>query len=330
MLKNKEILIGKYLSGNINPEEKKKLEDWLQQNSANQLEFDSAKKLWETSASLKVNPDADVEKAWEEFKLLRDVQPRVEFKKNTKQTFWLKIAAAIMLFMVTAVALKFFFVAPAKQSPVVYVPVQAPVEKQPEPEFIPEPEPVFSDTLLEEAPSQTISKHAKKITFPSHSKIATVSITAADSAEIFMLPDNSIVYLNENSKLEYPMSFNKTNRRVTLIGEAYFDIQKDSGQFIVSCEKTLIKGREATFNVKSYAADNTVEVIVANGTVEFSGVGYKDFKTLVLNSGESGYYNKAKSEISKSKHVRKNYKWWQKKSLRERIRNFFERILGKK
>lgn len=156
-----------------------------------------------------------------------------------------------------------------------------------------------------------------------------VTVTAEDSAKIFMLPDNSIVYLNANSKIEYPQNFNKTNRRLSLVGEAYFDIKKDSGQFVVACENTITRGKGTSFNIKSRPDDKEVEVIVASGKVEFSGIGYKDFKKLVIGAGETGRYIKEKNTVLKSSFQRKNYKWWQLNGFRERIKRFFEKIMGK-
>ena len=39
-------------------------------------------------------------------------------------------------------------------------------------------------------------------------------------------------------------------------------------------------GNSASFNIKSYQNDKVVEVIVASGNVEFSGIGSMNFKSL--------------------------------------------------
>lgn len=42
------------------------------------------------------------------------------------------------------------------------------------------------------------------------------------------LPDNSKVWLNENSILKYPEHFTKEKRELHLTGEAYFEVTKTS------------------------------------------------------------------------------------------------------
>jgi len=280
--------------------------------------------------NLKKEEDANVDAAWNEFKSLVETKPEIRIRKMDYG--WMKVAAALTLFVVTAVVVKLFFVKPSELAPNITVsqlvksmPVEEPVGVS-----TPDMLPMTIDSQVMEAQVKQTTKRNKNATFTVSGVITMITVNAGDSAQIFMLPDNSIVYLNAKSKLEYSQNFNKTNRRVSLVGEAYFEVKKDSGQFIVECANTTIKGKATTFNVKSFAADKDVEVIVASGTVQFSGVGYKDFKKLVLTTGQSGYYIKEKSSISKSNHQRKNYKWWEKKSLRAKIKAFFDKLLGRK
>jgi ferric-dicitrate binding protein FerR (iron transport regulator) len=329
MLTDKNILIIKYLSGNASAEESKKLMDWIQHDSANQEEFDRAETLWNASLNLKIEKDSNVELAWDEFKTLRETGTEIKLQKVENN--WLKVAAAVALFLVTGALIKLFHTEPMHHSPILV----SEVVKNADEENVFDEEDMYMDSLLvdsldQELPTKRTKKRSKKIVFPQNNNVAMITISSGDSVEIFQLPDNSIVYLNANSKLEYPLNFNKTNRRVALIGEAYFEVRKDSGQFVVACENTIIRGKGTSFNVRSNNQDADVEVIVASGTVEFSGIGYKDFKKLTITEGESGYYNKAKSEIIKTKHQRKNYKWWQSGNLRAKIKAFFDRIFNKK
>ncbi len=44
------------------------------------------------------------------------------------------------------------------------------------------------------------------------------------------LPDGTWVWLNSASYLKYPVSFGGEYRKVELLGEAYFSVQKDNGR----------------------------------------------------------------------------------------------------
>ena len=155
-----------------------------------------------------------------------------------------------------------------------------------------------------------------------------ITLTTGDSAKAFLLPDNTIVYLNEHSTLTYPENFNINNRKVSLDGEAYFEVEKDTVQFMVSCHNTITRGRDGSFNIKGFSDKKEVEVIIVSGNAEFSGVGKREYKKLVLNEGERGIFDN-KSALLKSKNTRKDFKWWQKKNLRSKLKRIIENIKQK-
>ncbi|MEM9687654.1 MAG: FecR domain-containing protein, partial [Bacteroidota bacterium] len=70
------------------------------------------------------------------------------------------------------------------------------------------------------------------------------------------LPDGSTVILNAESSLTYPKNFTDSIRQVTLTGEAFFDIKRNTTQpFIVKTEYLSVKVLGTAFNVKSYSGD---------------------------------------------------------------------------
>jgi transmembrane sensor len=325
MLANKEIIIGKYLSGNATPEETQTLITWFKTDPSHEAEFEQAKKLWEVSANLKKEKDADVEFAWNEFKTLTENLPKTNTRKIV--TVW-RIAAAVALFIVMGILVKVFFLDIAQPAST-QISVVQPIK--------PVPSVTPSATIaVTQVPDTTVivpiaeaKNKTTKRKRPAPKTVSMISITTGDSVKIFMLPDNSIVFLNAHSKLEYPENFNKTQRRVALTGEAFFEVAKDSNVFIVSCQKTVTRGAATAFNIKSSPTDKEVEVIVVSGQAEFSGIGSKEFKKLVLKKGETGKFTKQTGIVEKVKHTRKNYKWWQKNNLKARIKRFFDKIKSK-
>ena len=97
-----------------------------------------------------------------------------------------------------------------------------------------------------------------------------VTVTASvDEKNIeVLLADGSKVYLNRDSRLIYPETFGRNNRRVTLKGEAYFEIAPDASHpFIIDAGNARVKVLGTSFNVITDNKENEVEVFVTTGTV---------------------------------------------------------------
>ncbi len=82
------------------------------------------------------------------------------------------------------------------------------------------------------------------------------------------LPDGSLVWLNSGSTLSYPTNFSKS-RLVTLVGEAYFEVEKNDKPFIVSTDYGDVEVKGTSFNVKAYTDDNSFETTLEEGVVAF-------------------------------------------------------------
>ena len=93
--------------------------------------------------------------------------------------------------------------------------------------------------------------------------------TEADQKNVeVLLADGSTVFLNRNSSLTYPKNFRSGTRRVSLRGEAFFDISRDvEHPFIIDAGKADIKVLGTSFNVITENASSEVEVYVASGKV---------------------------------------------------------------
>lgn len=84
------------------------------------------------------------------------------------------------------------------------------------------------------------------------------------------LPDQSEVWLNSASTLKYPVSFaNRANRKVELIGEAYFEIAKDMKHpFIVESKAQQIAVLGTHFNVNAYDNEDHTKTTLIEGSVK--------------------------------------------------------------
>lgn len=99
----------------------------------------------------------------------------------------------------------------------------------------------------------------------------TVTSVMAENGQISKveLPDGSLVWLNADSKMTYNNFFSAENRKVTLTGEAYFDVIKNEKlPLVVDCNGLQVKVLGTRFNVNAYETGKTAEVVLEEGAVE--------------------------------------------------------------
>lgn len=83
-----------------------------------------------------------------------------------------------------------------------------------------------------------------------------------------ILSDGTRVWLNADSKIDYPARFDGKNRVVSLQGEAFFEVAKDKDRpFIVKTRNFETRVLGTRFNVRSYS-DNDSHVTLIDGSVE--------------------------------------------------------------
>jgi len=82
------------------------------------------------------------------------------------------------------------------------------------------------------------------------------TVSTTDSFEGIELPDGSIVLLNHNSSIEYDKDFDP--RKISLTGEAYFNVVASAVPFIVKTNFGEVKVLGTKFNVVSN--DDEMEV----------------------------------------------------------------------
>ena len=85
------------------------------------------------------------------------------------------------------------------------------------------------------------------------------------------LSDGTNVWLNACSEMTYPASFSEDIRRVSLKGEAYFDVAPDKAHpFIVQTPHTSIRVTGTSFNVRAYADEEVESTTLISGAIEIS------------------------------------------------------------
>lgn len=83
-----------------------------------------------------------------------------------------------------------------------------------------------------------------------------------------VLPDGTEVWLNSGSRLSYNYQYSTRDRVVSLEGEAFFDVKKDTRYpFIVKAGAVDVKVHGTAFNVSAYADEENVMVSLLRGKV---------------------------------------------------------------
>lgn len=101
-------------------------------------------------------------------------------------------------------------------------------------------------------------------------KISVVTDINSKNLEV-TLPDGSIAILNRGTVLSYRSNYGKTERKLSLSGEAFFEIMADHGKaFTIDAGKAVVKAVGTSFNVITSNPESQVEVFVRTGKVLLS------------------------------------------------------------
>ena len=83
------------------------------------------------------------------------------------------------------------------------------------------------------------------------------------------LNDGSIVWLNSQSSIRYPVAFVGDERHVEIMGEAYFEVAKNlTKKFTVASNGVTIEVLGTHFNMNSYNDDKNIKITLLEGSVK--------------------------------------------------------------
>jgi len=137
-----------------------------------------------------------------------------------------------------------------------------------------------------------------------------VTYTTQNFIREIVLTDSSHIWLNENTILQAPSLFSKKQRKVTLKGEAYFEIKRDEKHpFLILTGNTVTEVLGTTFNISMDTLCGDVSVVVNSGKVAFYQSDQSSAKA-VLNPNEMGRYQKQAGQIEVSSNLNSNYLSW--------------------
>ena len=122
----------------------------------------------------------------------------------------------------------------------------------------------------------------------------TVLLSRTGETKVFYLPDSSRVMLSGDSRLAYNAQFGKTNRELSLRGEAFFQVKRDTSKpFIV--ETSLIQVEVLGTSFQVIAEKLQAEVFVEKGRVKITTQDKKQER--ILETGMSVKYGKKDGKL---------------------------------
>ena len=127
--------------------------------------------------------------------------------------------------------------------------------------------------------------------------------------KVISLSDGSKIYLNAGSELSYSKNYDSNSRKVSLNGEAYFDVKKGINPFIISTEYAEITVLGTKFNVRS--RDDGFEVGVNEGAVKV----HNNLQSMEISKGEQIEVNPGYSKTFSASKTTDFYPGWKNNKL---------------
>ena len=257
-----EIIIKRLSEEHLSKEESVFFDKWYQ-NSSNREYYNDLLKIRSGIIASQVKERIDKRKAWNQ------VHPA---RKISLIRTLLKFAAIMILPLSLGV---FLLIRENKQEKVVYaeVPVQ-PGRKQAVLTLSSGQQVMLADTIvhvnekgmvISNFPDKELVYKIMNDTMKTETIYNTVTLPRGGEYKL-VLADGTIVWLNSDSHIRYPVTFSGNTRQVELEGEAYFEVAKDVEKpFIVRMNEYNVRVTGTQFNVRNYLNESLATTLVEGG-----------------------------------------------------------------
>jgi len=126
-------------------------------------------------------------------------------------------------------------------------------------------------------------------------QFVTIQSPRGEKAKV-ILADGTVVWLNSESQLTYSNEFDGDIRLVTLSGEGYFDVKKDTQRpFIVRTPNADVKVFGTRFNVCSYPDEQLTEATLEEGKIGVYIAGKPN--PVAVSPGQRMVFDKQSGEV---------------------------------
>ena len=279
------------LIGGLSPEEKGKLEDWINESEEHRLLFCKIKKQLSIN-EIRNYLQTDVEDAWKKVREKTFGAPPVRPRIRPK---WLKYAA-VVLPVLLSITLWYTWKEEMKNkqatvaclSPVLTLDNGEKYQLDPEEQteiYVNEEVKAYQagGGLIYDTTARQEENKYNRIEVPRGSEYWIV------------LPDGTRVWLNAATELKYPVAFHAKERRVYLKGEAYFEVAPDKNRpFYVETEEVKIRVLGTVFDVNTHYTRG-VRTVLVEGAVALE---WGDQKEIRMKPGELADFDRTTTEVT--------------------------------
>ena len=279
------------LVGGLSPEEKGKLEDWINESEEHRLLFCKIKKQLSIN-EIRNYLQTDVEDAWKKVREKTFGAPAVRPRRVLK---WLKYAAVVIP---VSLSLSLWYAWKEKMenkqatvaclSPVLTLDNGEKYQLDPEEQteiYVDEEVKAYQagGGLIYDTTARQEENKYNRIEVPRGSEYWIV------------LPDGTRVWLNAATELKYPVAFHAKERRVYLKGEAYFEVAPDKNRpFYVETEEVKVRVLGTVFDVNTHYTRG-VRTVLVEGAVALE---WGDQKEIRMKPGELADFDRTTTEVT--------------------------------
>jgi transmembrane sensor len=127
-------------------------------------------------------------------------------------------------------------------------------------------------------------------------RTVTESIAPMGQKSQIILADNTKVFLNSGTVLRYDNQFGKSNRKIELTGEAFFEVTENKLPFTIYTNDLEIKVVGTKFNVMAYPDEPNVETTVTEGKVNVRDLNSE--KSVLITANQTALFVKEKRDLT--------------------------------
>lgn len=305
-------LIAEFIKGEIEESGLAELEDWIEASPENKRLFESLLQQKNFEQRLLNSPDINIEGAYRQLKQ-KIVSRHLPVAKQRTANWKLVSALAASVLIPLTIGIV-FFQSPSKEQ-VAEVAVIEPGNHKAQLFFSTgekiELDKNTSDTIYRDNTTVVANNGTLSYSNASTEEAQINKVVVPRGGEFQMtLADGTKVWLNSESELTFPTTFNGDTRMVEVVGEAYFKVAHSKKKpFLVKTAGQTVRVLGTEFNIRSYAEENNVATTLVEGSIELSST-ENLFESIRLSPGEQTNLNAANQKLIKQAvHVDEFVSW---------------------